>query len=129
MGHGSAKRTDPSRADLAQAEKKRKTWNKLSSATTSFAVVSSVGSRLYQIFFKTYTEKVWGIPCTEISDQWASQRIKNLNLWDVSSGVLLIREAGGQVSEPTGNLWDIESRDILASNTLIHDKIKKNLKF
>ena len=54
---------------------------------------------------------------------------KNLNLWDVSSGVLLIREAGGQVSEPTGNLWDIESRDILASNTLIHDKIKKNLKF
>jgi len=40
------------------------------------------GSRLYNIFFKTYTEKVWGIPCTEISDQWASQRIKNLNLWE-----------------------------------------------
>ena len=43
-------------------------------------VTGQFGSRLYQIFFKTYTEKVWGIPCTEISDQWASQRIKNLNL-------------------------------------------------
>jgi len=45
-------------------------------------VTSQFGSRLYRIFFKTYTEKVWGIPCTEISDQWASQRIKNLNLWE-----------------------------------------------
>ena len=43
-------------------------------------VTGQFGSRLYRIFFKTYTEKVWGIPCTEISDQWASQRIKNLNL-------------------------------------------------
>ena len=43
-------------------------------------VTNQFGSRLYRIFFKTYTEKVWGIPCTEISDQWASQRIKNLNL-------------------------------------------------
>jgi len=45
-------------------------------------ITSQFGSRLYKIFFKTYTEKVWGIPCTEISDQWASQRIKNLNLWE-----------------------------------------------
>ena len=45
-------------------------------------VTNQFGSRLYRTFFKTYTEKVWGIPCTEISDQWASQRIKNLNLWE-----------------------------------------------
>ena len=38
------------------------------------------GQRLYEIFFKTYTEKVWGIPCTEISAEWAAQRIKNLSL-------------------------------------------------
>jgi len=38
------------------------------------------GRRLYEIFFKTYTEKVWGIPCTEISADWAAQRIKNLSL-------------------------------------------------
>src|SRR5690606_6034396 len=33
-----------------------------------------------EIFFKTYTEKVWGIPCTEIRAEWASQRIQGLSL-------------------------------------------------
>lgn len=43
-------------------------------------VINRFGARLYQIFFKTYTEKVWGIPCREISADWAAQRIKNLSL-------------------------------------------------
>jgi protoporphyrinogen oxidase len=43
-------------------------------------VVNRFGVRLYRIFFKTYTEKVWGIPCTEISADWAAQRIKGLSL-------------------------------------------------
>ena len=38
------------------------------------------GDRLFDIFFKSYTEKVWGIPTTEIGAEWASQRIKNLDL-------------------------------------------------
>ena len=38
------------------------------------------GRRLYGIFFKTYTEKVWGIPCTEIRAEWAAQRIQGLSL-------------------------------------------------
>lgn len=38
------------------------------------------GTRLFEIFFKTYTEKVWGIPCDHISADWASQRIKDLSL-------------------------------------------------
>jgi protoporphyrinogen oxidase len=38
------------------------------------------GERLFQIFFKTYTEKVWGISCDEISADWAAQRIKGLDL-------------------------------------------------
>lgn len=38
------------------------------------------GYRLYDIFFKSYTEKVWGIPCNKISADWAAQRIKNLSL-------------------------------------------------
>jgi protoporphyrinogen oxidase len=41
------------------------------------------GRRLYQIFFRTYTEKVWGIPCTELSADWAAQRIKDLSLGKV----------------------------------------------
>lgn len=43
-------------------------------------VSNRFGHRLYQIFFKTYTEKVWGIPCTEISADWAAQRIRDLSL-------------------------------------------------
>ncbi len=43
-------------------------------------VVNRFGERLYQKFFKTYTEKVWGVPCTEIRADWAAQRIKDLSL-------------------------------------------------
>jgi protoporphyrinogen oxidase len=43
-------------------------------------IVDRFGRRLFEIFFKTYTEKVWGIPCREISADWARQRIKNLDL-------------------------------------------------
>ena len=38
------------------------------------------GERLFSIFFKTYTEKVWGMSCDEISADWAAQRIKGLDL-------------------------------------------------
>lgn len=43
-------------------------------------VTNRFGKRLYEIFFRTYTEKVWGIPCTEIRAEWAAQRIQNLSL-------------------------------------------------
>jgi protoporphyrinogen oxidase len=43
-------------------------------------VTNQFGKRLFNIFFKTYTEKVWGIPCNQISADWAAQRIKGLSL-------------------------------------------------
>jgi protoporphyrinogen oxidase len=43
-------------------------------------VTARFGKRLYEIFFKTYTEKVWGISTTQLSSAWAAQRIKNLSL-------------------------------------------------
>jgi protoporphyrinogen oxidase len=43
-------------------------------------VVNEFGRRLFRIFFKTYTEKVWGMSCKEISADWAAQRIKGLSL-------------------------------------------------
>lgn len=43
--------------------------------------VNAFGRKLYSIFFKTYTEKVWGMPCDEMSADWAAQRIKGLSLW------------------------------------------------
>ncbi len=45
-------------------------------------VIKRFGKTLYRLFFGTYTEKAWGIPCTQISADWASQRITLLNLWD-----------------------------------------------
>jgi protoporphyrinogen oxidase len=50
---------------------------------------SKFGYRLYGIFFKTYTEKVWGVPAKEIQADWAAQRIKNLNLVNAVVNALL----------------------------------------
>lgn len=43
-------------------------------------VSNAFGRRLFETFFRTYTEKVWGMRCTEISADWAAQRIKGLSL-------------------------------------------------
>jgi len=43
-------------------------------------VTNMFGKRLFSIFFKTYTEKVWGMDCSEISADWAAQRIKGLSM-------------------------------------------------
>lgn len=62
-------------------------------------VSNRFGYRLYEIFFKTYTEKVWGLPCAEISADWAAQRIKNLSLHEALRNALLgaARAKDGQV--------------------------------
>ncbi|GFE64904.1 NAD(P)/FAD-dependent oxidoreductase [Litoreibacter roseus] len=53
-------------------------------------VINRFGGRLYMHFFRSYTEKVWGIPPREIEADWAAQRIKNLSLtkaiWNAISG-------------------------------------------
>ena len=43
-------------------------------------LVNRFGNRLYQTFFKEYTEKVWGVTCKEISAEWGAQRIKGLSV-------------------------------------------------
>jgi protoporphyrinogen oxidase len=45
-------------------------------------IVSNYGWRLYRHFFKTYNEKVWAVPASEISADWGAQRIKGMSLWD-----------------------------------------------
>jgi protoporphyrinogen oxidase len=44
-------------------------------------IVSNYGWRLYHHFFKTYNEKVWGVPASELSADWGAQRIKGMSLW------------------------------------------------
>ena len=43
-------------------------------------LINRFGERLYQTFFRSYTEKVWGVPCHEISAEWGAQRIKGLSI-------------------------------------------------
>jgi protoporphyrinogen oxidase len=61
-------------------------------------VTRRFGRRMYEIFFKTYTEKVWGMPCAEIGADWAAQRIRNLDLVTAVREALLPRPAGDVVS-------------------------------
>jgi len=51
-------------------------------------VTNRFGKRLFEIFFKTYTEKVWGIPTSEIRAEWAAQRIKGLSLFSAVRNAL-----------------------------------------
>jgi protoporphyrinogen oxidase len=54
-------------------------------------VVNQFGERLFRIFFKTYTEKVWGMKCQKISADWAAQRIKGLSLGSAIKHALMPR--------------------------------------
>ena len=72
--------------------------------------VNQFGEELFNIFFKSYTEKVWGIPCEEISADWAAQRIRGLTLWGavrdgLSRSVGLGRLPGGKA--PPKTLLDV----------------------
>lgn len=51
-------------------------------------IVQKFGRKLYETFFKTYTEKVWGIPCNQIGAEWAAQRIKGLDVIELFKNAL-----------------------------------------
>ncbi len=71
------------------------------------------GKRLFNTFFKTYTEKVWGMPCKEIQAEWAAQRIKGLSLrkavtdaiFGSSDAKTLIKEFDYPLYGP-GQMWE-----------------------
>ena len=60
-------------------------------------VVNRFGRRLFEIFFQTYTEKVWGRPCSEIGAEWAAQRIKNLDLVTAVRNAILGGRGDGEL--------------------------------
>jgi protoporphyrinogen oxidase len=59
-------------------------------------IVANYGWRLYGHFFKTYNEKVWAVPASEISADWGAQRIKGMSLWDAVWEPLRARLAGAR---------------------------------
>ncbi len=54
-------------------------------------VTNRFGKRLFETFFKSYTEKVWGIPTSELKAEWAAQRIKDLSLKSAVLNMLIKR--------------------------------------
>ncbi len=53
------------------------------------AFVAQFGPKLYDMFFRRYSEKVWGRPCSEMSSDWVSQRSKGLSIWTTIANALL----------------------------------------
>ena len=58
-------------------------------------VSNQFGKRLFNIFFKSYTEKVWGMSCKEISADWAAQRIRGLSLGSAIKNALIPQRSNG----------------------------------
>jgi protoporphyrinogen oxidase len=69
-------------------------------------VVNEFGERLFRIFFKTYTEKVWGMSCKEISADWAAQRIRGLTLAGAIRNALLPKRKPDDRSQTVKTLID-----------------------
>ncbi len=61
-------------------------------------VSNQFGKRLFNTFFKTYTEKVWGMNCKDISADWAAQRIKGLSLGSAIKNALFPQRSNGDRS-------------------------------
>ena len=61
-------------------------------------LVARFGWRLYNHFFKSYTEKVWGMPATEMPADWAAQRIKNLSLWSAVWNALFPKKGQTEIT-------------------------------
>jgi protoporphyrinogen oxidase len=86
-------------------------------------VSNRFGKRLYQLFFKTYTEKVWGVPCSELRAEWAAQRIKGLSFFSAAKSAFLgnrgnkIKSLISEFNYPRygpGQMWEQMTADIRA---------------
>ena len=62
-------------------------------------VSNQFGKRLFNTFFKSYTEKVWGMSCREISADWAAQRIKGLSLGSAIKNALFPQRYDGDAAK------------------------------
>jgi protoporphyrinogen oxidase len=99
-------------------------------------VTQRFGKRLYQIFFKTYSEKLWGIKCTELDSDFASQRIKRLSLFEAVKNALLGGKGNvhktlvDQFAYPTGGTGQVYEKMATAiqrngGNTFLNTSIYK----
>jgi protoporphyrinogen oxidase len=86
-------------------------------------VSSRFGKRLFNLFFKSYTEKVWGVPTSEIRAEWAAQRIKGLSFWSAAKSAFVgnkgnkVKSLITQFHYPRfgpGQMWETMMDEIIA---------------
>lgn len=97
--------------------------------------VNRFGRELYRTFFQSYTEKVWGVPCSAISAAWGRQRVKGLSIRKVlghALGRMVGLDAGGRKTETSlieqflypkygpGQMWEETARQVTALGGAIH---------
>jgi protoporphyrinogen oxidase len=99
--------------------------------------VNRFGERLYRTFFKDYTEKVWGVPCREISAEWGAQRIKGLSVTKALAHALAspFRSASDTAQKQTetslierflypklgpGQMWEAVARQVKSRGGEVH---------
>lgn len=70
----------PYTAGIAASYAKSRLLRRAPEVTLEDFLINRFGEQLYRTFFKDYTEKVWGVPCHEISAEWGAQRIKGLSV-------------------------------------------------
>ncbi|MEJ7892948.1 MAG: NAD(P)/FAD-dependent oxidoreductase [Solirubrobacteraceae bacterium] len=86
-------------------------------------VSNRFGKRLYELFFKSYTEKVWGVPCSELRAEWAAQRIKGLSFFSAAKAAFFGNKSGikSLISEfhyprfGPGQMWETMADEIIAA--------------
>ena len=92
-------------------------------------VTGRFGKRLFEIFFKTYSEKLWGITCKELDADFAAQRIKKLSLLEVVKNALNLTKKGehktlvDQFAYPiggTGMVYEKMKKSILDKEGNVH---------
>ncbi len=99
-------------------------------------VSNRFGKRLFNLFFKSYTEKVWGVPTSEIRAEWAAQRIKGLSFFSAAKAAFFgnkgneIKTLIGEFNYPRygpGQMWETMTDDInrLGGQVLLNTPVEK----
>lgn len=105
-------------------------------------LINRFGRELYATFFKSYTEKVWGVPCQEIPADWGAQRIKGLSILKAISHALSKgkKRTGGDIGQKTietslierflypklgpGQMWEVTADEVRRLGGEIHLETK-----
>ena len=124
-GHGRDQEARPDRADRALVSRTcgRRSSRRAARTRSSSGSSNRFGRRLFNHFFKSYTEKVWGVPTTEIRAEWAAQRIKGLSFFSAAKSAFFgnrgnkIKSLISEFNYPRygpGQMWEQMTEDIRA---------------